>query len=179
MSGGEVQSFLTTLLGSALVASAPLTLASLGETVGERAGLLNLGLEGVMLSGALAGFVVALGSGSLWLGLLAGLAIGLAFGLLFALLTVHLRVDQVVVGLGLTIFGGGLTGFLFRDLYGRQFPTSCPGCRSSARPSSPSRCSSTPPGRWWCRSRCCSVGRASASRRGRWARTPSPRTPPG
>lgn len=123
MSGAQLQDFVTVLLSAGLIAAVPLLLAALGETFAERAGLLNLGLEGMMLLGAFGGFFVALNSGSTWAGLAAGLGIGLMVGLLFGWLTITLQVDQVIVGLGLTIFGGGLTGFLFRDLYGQQFPT--------------------------------------------------------
>ncbi|GIK39120.1 MAG: ABC transporter permease [Chloroflexota bacterium] len=123
MSGSLVQNFVAVLLSAGLIAAVPLLLAALGETFAERAGLLNLGLEGMMLMGAFGGFYVALNSGSTWAGLAAGLGVGLMLGLLFGWLTITLQVDQVIVGLGLTIFGGGLTGFLFRDLYGQQFPT--------------------------------------------------------
>ncbi len=123
MDGGQLQIFITALLGSGLIAAVPLLLAALGETFTERAGLLNLGLEGMMLIGAFTGFYVALNSESIWAGLLAGTGTGLLLGLLFGWLTISLRVDQVIVGLGLTIFAGGLTGFLFRDLYGQRFPT--------------------------------------------------------
>lgn len=119
----NVEALLTVLLGSGLVAAVPLLLAALGETFAERAGLLNLGLEGMMLIGAFTGFFVALRTGSILLGLLAGLMIGLVLGLFFGLLTITLGVDQVIVGLGLTLFAGGLTGFLFRDIFGSRFPT--------------------------------------------------------
>ncbi len=119
----NIETLITVLLSSGLVAAVPLLLAALGETVSERAGLLNLGLEGMMLIGAFGGFVAALNSDSLLLGLLTGLGLGLMLGLLFGLLTISLGVDQIIVGLGLTIFGGGVTGFLFRDMFGRRFPT--------------------------------------------------------
>jgi ABC-type uncharacterized transport system permease subunit len=119
----NVEALITVLLGSGLVAAVPLLLAALGETFAERAGLLNLGLEGMMLIGAFSGFFVALRTESILLGLLAGLMIGLVLGLLFGLLTITLGVDQIIVGLGITIFAGGLTGFLFRDIFGSRFPT--------------------------------------------------------
>ena len=77
----------------------------------------------MMLLGAFGGFYVALNSQSILAGLVAGVLLGLVLGLLFGFLTITLQVDQVIVGLGLTIFAGGLTGFLFRDLYGQRFPT--------------------------------------------------------
>ncbi len=118
----QLQNFVTVLLGSGLIAAVPLLLAALGESLTERAGLLNLGVEGMMLAGAFTGFVVALHTGSIAAGLAAGAGSGLLLGLLFGWLTITLRVDQVIAGLGLTVFAGGLTGFLFRDWYGQRFP---------------------------------------------------------
>lgn len=123
MSAIQLQEFITALLSAGLIAAVPLLLAALGEALTERAGLLNLGLEGMMLIGAFGGFYVALNSQSVWIGLAAGAVAGLVLGLFFGWLTITLRVDQVIVGLGLTVFAGGLTGFLFRDFYGQQFPT--------------------------------------------------------
>jgi simple sugar transport system permease protein len=111
------------MLSAGLVAAVPLVLAALGEAVGERSGLLNLGIEGMMLSGAFFGFYAAYQTGgSLW-GVLAGVAAGAVLGLLFAVLTISMRVDQVLVGLAITIFGAGMTAFLFRDLFGGQNPS--------------------------------------------------------
>lgn len=123
MNGIQLETFIAVLLGAGVVASIPMLLAALGETFAEQAGLLNLGIEGMMLMGAFGGFYVALNSDSITAGLVSGLAIGAVLGLFFGFLTISLRVDQVLVGLGITILGAGLTGFLFRDLYGRQFPT--------------------------------------------------------
>jgi ABC-type uncharacterized transport system permease subunit len=134
VSGLLLQDFVTALLSAGLIAAVPLLLAALGETFAERAGLLNLGLEGMMLLGAFGGFFVALNSQSTELGLAAGLGVGLLLGLFFGWLTITLQVDQVIVGLGLTIFGGGLTGFLFRDLYGQQFPTLAVSAKKVALP---------------------------------------------
>jgi len=122
MSGIDIGAFVAVLLGAGIVASVPMLLAALGETYAEQAGLLNLGIEGMMLMGAFAGFYVSLNTGSIVAGLAIGLFVGALLGLFFGFLTVSLRVDQVIVGLGITIFGAGLTGFLFRDLYGRRFP---------------------------------------------------------
>jgi simple sugar transport system permease protein len=123
MDPNQLQNFGAALLSAGLIAAVPLLLAALGETVAERAGLLNLGLEGMLLSGAFTGFYVALNSHSMLAGLGAGVAIGLLLGLLFGLLTITLRVDQVVSGLGITLLAEGTTGFLFRDFYGQGFPT--------------------------------------------------------
>ena len=121
--GIPLAGFLTAMLAAGLVAAAPLVLAALGEAVGERSGLLNLGIEGMMLSGAFFGFTAAYLTGSAVWGVLAGIAAGSLLGSLFAVLTVSLRVDQVLVGLAITIFGGGLTAFLYRDVFGGQNPS--------------------------------------------------------
>jgi len=93
-----------------LVASAvPILLAALGETVVERAGVLNLGVEGMMVVGALGGFVVAVETGSPFLGFLGGIAAGAALSLIFALLTQVFLANQVATGLALTLFGLGLS----------------------------------------------------------------------
>ena len=121
--GIPLAAFITAMLAAGLIAAAPLVLAALGEAVGEKSGLLNLGIEGMMLSGAFFGFYTAYQTGGAGWGVLAGIAAGLALGLLFAVLTVSLRVDQVLVGLAITIFGGGLTAFLYRDTFGGQNPS--------------------------------------------------------
>jgi general nucleoside transport system permease protein len=120
VNGVNLEDLLTVLLSTGLIAAVPLTLAALGECFVEQGGLLNLGLEGMMLIGAFSGYWAAERSDSIALGLLVGVAVGLVLGGLFALLTVTLRTDQVVTGLAITIFGSGLTGFLFRDLYGQE-----------------------------------------------------------
>lgn len=120
MIGIDVRELLTVLLQTGLLAAAPLTLAALGECFVEQAGLINLGIEGMMLIGAFAAYWAAESAGSIAVGLAAGGATGLALGLLFAILCVGLRADQVLVGLGITIAGGGITGYLYREVYGRQ-----------------------------------------------------------
>lgn len=117
MSGIDWAAVLTVLLRGAMVAAVTLTLAALGEAVAERAGLLNLGIEGMMLGGAFSAVDAAARTGSVAAGVLAGILAGLAMGVLFGCLTVSLGADQVVVGLAITIFAAGLTGFLARDLY--------------------------------------------------------------
>jgi ABC-type uncharacterized transport system permease subunit len=123
ISGISFEAFITAMLAAALVAAVPLVLAALGEAVGEKSGLLNLGIEGMMLSGAFFGFYAASQSGSAVVGVLVGIGAGLILGLVFAILTISLRVDQVLVGLAITIFGGGLTAFLYRDIFGGQNPS--------------------------------------------------------
>jgi simple sugar transport system permease protein len=120
VNGVDLETLVTVLLSTGLIAAVPLTLAALGECFVEQAGLLNLGLEGTMLIGAFFGYWAAERSDNILLGLLAGIAVGLTLGLAFAFLAVTLRTDQILVGLAITILGGGLTGFLFRDLYGQE-----------------------------------------------------------
>ena len=115
--------FASVLLGSGLVASVPLLLAALGESFSERAGLLNLGVEGMMLMGAFVGFLAALSTESIYFGLASGLLTGILMGFMFGLTTITLHVDQIIIGLGTTVFASGTTGFLFRELYGRRFPS--------------------------------------------------------
>ena len=121
--GIDLVAFFTAMLAAGLIAAVPLVLAALGEAVGERAGLLNLGIEGMMLAGAFFGFQAAFQTESALAGIAAGIGAGLLFGFLFAVLTVSLRVDQVLVGLAITIFGAGLTAFLYRDIFGGQNPS--------------------------------------------------------
>ena len=110
--------FVVGLLAAAVRLAAPILLAALGETFTERAGILNLGLEGIMLMGALTGFVGAYASGSLWLGVLAALLSGAVMGLLMGFMSVTAKVNQVVAGLGITILGSGLSTLLFRLFFG-------------------------------------------------------------
>lgn len=111
-----------TLLMAAVLSAVPLMLAATGEAIGQRSGLLNLGVEGVMLAGALAAFVTVEATGSFVLGLLAGLAAGAAIGFGFGVLATRLGANQVVLGLGVALAGEGLTGFLFRERYGLSQP---------------------------------------------------------
>ena len=106
MSGSTV----ALILVGIVTAATPLFIAALGELVAERAGVLNLGVEGMMVMGAAAGFAAAYTSGSTLVGALAGTAAGVMMALLFGLLTVVFAVSQVASGLALTIFGLGLSG---------------------------------------------------------------------
>ena len=104
--------FLTLLLTAGIDQGTPLILVALGEILCERSGVLNLGLEGMMLLGAFSGFWAAQVSGSLLVGCLAAVASGVLLSLIHAVLTVNLRANQIVSGLALTIFGLGLSSFL-------------------------------------------------------------------
>ena len=95
----------------------PLIYAAIGETFTERSGVLNIGLEGVMLIGAFTAFAAVLYTGSLAMGLLATLLIGLVCGLIFALFTVTINANQIVVGVAFNLLGLGLSGFLYRGLF--------------------------------------------------------------
>ena len=120
INGIDVSDFLTAMLATGLLRAVPLVIASLGDAFSQKSGLLNLGIEGMMLSGAFFGFHAAYKTESVVLGMLGGIGAGLAMALLFGFLTIQLRVDQVLVGLAITIFAAGLTGYLFRDWYGGQ-----------------------------------------------------------
>lgn len=96
----------------------PLILATLGELFAERSGVLNLGIEGIMLLAAMTGFTGAYFSGSLWLGLAAAAATGVVMGLLMGLMTVTLGVSQHVSGLGVTMLCSGFAFFFYRLIFG-------------------------------------------------------------
>jgi len=100
---------------AALGAGTPLVFAALGELVTEKSGVLNLGVEGMMVMGAVCGFVVASESGSLWLGVLVALLAGAAMAGLFAVLTLTFQANQVAAGLALTIFGVGASAYIGLD----------------------------------------------------------------
>ncbi len=100
-------------------AATPLLIAAIGELVVERSGVLNLGVEGMMIMGAVAGFGVAFLTGSPWLGLLASVVAGAMFSLLFAVMTLSLATNQVATGLSLTLLGLGLSGMLGTSFVGQ------------------------------------------------------------
>ena len=106
--------FITGLLAATIRMATPIILAMLGEIISERAGILNLGIEGTMLMGAMTGFLVARESESLWFGVLAAACIGMLLALLMAFLTVFLGLSQHVSGLGITLFSTGLAMFIYR-----------------------------------------------------------------
>ena len=113
---------LSVLIASLMVASVPILLAALGEMVTERAGVLNLGVEGMMIMGAICGFIVAVGTGSPLLGFVAGAAGGAGISLLFALLTLGFLANQVATGLALTLFGLGLSALMGQGYTGIKPP---------------------------------------------------------
>ncbi len=107
------------ILMTLIAASTPLLLASLGELVAEKAGVLNLGVEGMMLCGAVAGFAIAFSSGSTTLGLVAAILAGIAASMIFAVLALSLGANQVATGLALTIFGIGASSLIGAGFVGR------------------------------------------------------------
>ena len=109
---------------AAVVASTPLLFATLGEIITEKAGHLNLGVEGLMLMGAVMGFSVGYETGSPWMGMLGAILAGGGGSLIFAFLTVSLRANQVVTGLTLTIFGTGFASFIGKRYMGMAVPDS-------------------------------------------------------
>jgi len=105
---------------SVLAASTPILLAAAGELVVERAGVLNLGLEGMMIMGAACGFAGAWFTGSVIAGALGGILAGMLMAALFAVLALGLAVNQVAAGLALTIFGAGLSGLIGAGFVGER-----------------------------------------------------------
>jgi ABC-type uncharacterized transport system permease subunit len=114
--------FLVAVLSAAIPAGTAILYACLGELLAERAGVLNLGVEGMMLMGALGGVAVTIWTGTVWLGVVAAILTGCLMAGLHAVVTVGLRSNQVVSGLALTLLGGGLSAFLGRNLVGDPMP---------------------------------------------------------
>jgi simple sugar transport system permease protein len=120
----DIISILTFVLIDAIKAGTPLLYATLGEILTEKVGNLNLGVEGMMLMGAVMGFSVGLTTGNPVFGILAGLIAGACGSLIFAFLTVTLKANQIVSGLSLTIFGTGFSSFVGQKLVGQALPES-------------------------------------------------------
>lgn len=112
------------LFAAAVRLAAPLLFAAIGELISERAGVLNIGLEGMMLAGAFTGFLGTYASGSTMLGLLCGVLGAMAVGALMALFSITLGGDQIVVGVALNLLVAGATLFCYRLLFVGTQPTS-------------------------------------------------------
>ncbi len=112
---GGMMDTVAQLLLLTLAAGTPLVYAALGELVTEKSGVLNLGVEGMMLVGAVVSFIVAASTGSPWLGVAAGMVAGAALSLVFAVVTLTLQANQVASGLALSLFGVGLSAFVGLD----------------------------------------------------------------
>jgi ABC-type uncharacterized transport system permease subunit len=111
---------LEAIILTVITASTPLLIAAIGELVTERAGVLNLGVEGMMIMGAAVGIAVAITTGSSALGVLAAILAGVALAAVFALLALGLATNQVATGLALTVFGLGLSGVVGAPFVGLQ-----------------------------------------------------------
>lgn len=110
--------YVIAILAAGVVAGTPILYASLGEVIAERAGILNLGVEGMMLVGAVSAFYVGTFAQNKWLGLLVAMLAGGLMALIHAIISIVFRANQVASGLALTIFGTGLSAYLGRSLVG-------------------------------------------------------------
>lgn len=113
----ELFLLIPSLLAATWRMATPLIYASVGEMFTERTGVLNIGLEGIMLIGAFTGFAAVLYTDNLLIGLGVTILVGILAGLLFALFTVTIKANQIVVGVAFNLLGLGMTGFLFRALF--------------------------------------------------------------
>jgi general nucleoside transport system permease protein len=122
MSALLTEAFLSTLIFGAVTAGVPLLLAGLGEQISEKAGILNIGIEGMMLAGAYVGFVAAYAFDLFSLGFLAGAVAGMAVAALMAIFCVRLSLNQIVVGIALTLAAEGMTALLHFFQFSRTYP---------------------------------------------------------
>ena len=122
MSAFFTYAVLTATIASAVQYATPFLLAALGETLGQRSGVLNLGVDGIMLMGAFACYYVALETGSDLLGVLVGMGVGALMGLVTAFMSVTLRAQQGISGIGVYIFGLGMSDLLFVRFVGTPLP---------------------------------------------------------
>ncbi len=106
------------ILASGIRLATPYLYAAIGETFGQRSGVLNLGVEGQMLLGAFAAFYVALTTGNLWLAVLVAMLVGALMGLAMAFVTVNLHAQQGISGIGFYLFGLGMSDLLFQKMLG-------------------------------------------------------------
>ena len=113
---------LVVTVASAIRLAAAYLIAAVGESVGQRSGVLNLGVDGVMLLGAFGAYYTMLRSGQPWYGLLVGLGVGMVMGLVYAFITVTLHAEQGISGIGIYLFGLGFSDLLFRQLVGTPRP---------------------------------------------------------
>lgn len=111
------------LIASLMAASTPILLAAIGELVVEKAGVLNLGVEGMMITGAIFGFAISVKTGSPWIGLVAAMVGGALLSLIFAFLTQVLLSNQVATGLALTMFGLGFSALIGHSFNGIKPPS--------------------------------------------------------
>lgn len=112
--------FIVSLLAGTIRLATPILLPALGQLYTQRAGILNLGVEGTMTIGAVSGFICAYLSGNLWIGVLAGIFFGALWSIIMAWLSVTMRANQVIAGIGLNILGGGVAVYVYRVVFGIQ-----------------------------------------------------------
>lgn len=132
MSDFFTASIIAATLASGIRLAVPFLLAALGETIGQRSGVLNLGVEGVMLLGAFGAYYTSLETGSAVLGVLVGLGVGAVMGVVYALITVGMHAEQGISGIGIFLFGLGFTDLLFQKQVGTPIPI--PGLERIAIP---------------------------------------------
>ena len=122
MSQFFTQAILTATVASGIALATPFLLASLGETIGQRSGVINLGLDGIMLLSAFTSYYVALNTGNLGLAVLSGVGVGFLMGIATAFISVTLKAEQGISGIGVYLFGLGLSDLLFVKLVGTPLP---------------------------------------------------------
>ncbi len=115
-------SVLVTVLASGVRLATTYLLAALGETIGQRSGVLNLGVDGVMLLAAFGAYWTALETENLWLAAIAGLAVGLVMGVVYAIITLVFQAEQGISGIGIYLFGLGFSDLLFEEIVGTPTP---------------------------------------------------------
>ena len=116
--------FTVATFASGVRLATPYLLAALGETLGQRSGVLNLGVDGVMLLGAFFSYWAVLRTDSVAIGLLAGIGVGLAMGVVYATVTIAFRAEQGISGIGIFLFGLGMSELLFEEWVGTSLPIS-------------------------------------------------------
>jgi simple sugar transport system permease protein len=118
----DALTFIVILLASTLAFATPITLGALSGVACERAGVVNIGIEGMMLMGAFFGYVAGVNTGSVWMGVLAAILTGGVLALLHAVLSVTYKVDQIISGTVINILAVGMTGYLFTQWFGSSAP---------------------------------------------------------
>ena len=113
---------IVSVLTRTIIAGTPLLIATLGEIVSERGGIINLGIEGLMSAGAVTAFIVTFTTGSPWLGMLAAILVGILLSSIHGFVSIGLRANQVVSGLALTMLGLGISGLWGKPYIGRLLP---------------------------------------------------------
>lgn len=122
MNDSFVVMIIVATVASGIRLAAPFLLASLGEALGQRSGVLNLGVDGVMLIGAFGAYYVVLKTNNPYYGILTGIGLGTILGLFYAFITLNLRAEQGVSGIGIYLFGLGISDLLFQKLVGTPRP---------------------------------------------------------